>query len=683
MASTIITKKGSGVPTSGDLVHGELAVDTVNKRLYTENAGGTVLEIGTAPSTIDINAGTIDGTVIGGSSAAAGTFTTLTASGEITANGGIALGDNDKATFGDGDDLQIYHDGTNSYITDGGTGDLNLLGSNLNLKSGSGAVTYASGSSATGAFTLYKGTAKLSTTDAGIDVTGTVTADGLTLETDGPSIAFEDTAGGNNTDMSITVNGGVMDFKNSDNSQNIMRLNSTGDLSLFEDTGTTAKFFWDASAESLGIGTSSPLNPLDVVHSDTTAESGNVASFRTSSGGYFYIQASDKSISNPTWTLGSATNEELAFSSNNSEAMRIDSSGNVGIGTSSPSNILDVKKDTPAFTQTSSSAAYYTSLGTNVDYTKSFVLNNKGSEIVTYGDDTAYGLSLNGGAANLVKVTTNGTERMRIDSSGNLLVGKTSNDNTTAGAVLRSTGQISGARSDNAAGIFNRLTSDGDIVDFRKDGTTVGSIGVQSSGVEFYIDGAYNANRSGIEFGYQALIPRLGQANSNGTTSLGSSSARFKDLYLSGGVYLGGTGAANLLDDYETGTFTPELADASSGGNTATATHKFGHYTKVGNLVTIWMHFRNIDTTGMTSGNALYITGLPFTADNNLYTAGSLSTDRVSFSGNYLTFAVTENAAYGPISIISSNAQDAGLTVAGIDGTGSDIQGVCVQYRTA
>jgi hypothetical protein len=55
-----------------------------------------------------------------------GVFATLTVSGEIAANGGIALGDNDKATFGAGDDLQIYHDGSNSYIADAGTGLLQL-----------------------------------------------------------------------------------------------------------------------------------------------------------------------------------------------------------------------------------------------------------------------------------------------------------------------------------------------------------------------------------------------------------------------------------------------------------------------------------------------------------------------------------------------------------------------------
>jgi hypothetical protein len=48
MATTIVTKSGSGAPTASNLVAGELAVDLTNKRLYTENSSGTVLELGSA-----------------------------------------------------------------------------------------------------------------------------------------------------------------------------------------------------------------------------------------------------------------------------------------------------------------------------------------------------------------------------------------------------------------------------------------------------------------------------------------------------------------------------------------------------------------------------------------------------------------------------------------------------------
>ena len=84
MATKIVTKNSStasAVPTASDLVQGELAVNVADKRLFTEDNGGSIVELGTNPSTIDINAGTIDGTAIGASSASTGAFTTLTATG--------------------------------------------------------------------------------------------------------------------------------------------------------------------------------------------------------------------------------------------------------------------------------------------------------------------------------------------------------------------------------------------------------------------------------------------------------------------------------------------------------------------------------------------------------------------------------------------------------------------------
>ena len=110
----------------------------------------------------------------------AATFTT-----EITANGGIALGDNDKATFGAGDDLQIYHTGSQNYIEDAGTG-------NLNFKSNGNFYNFLDGSDATvfqidldDATRLYHNTAqKLATTSGGISVTGVVAATSLDISGD-------------------------------------------------------------------------------------------------------------------------------------------------------------------------------------------------------------------------------------------------------------------------------------------------------------------------------------------------------------------------------------------------------------------------------------------------------------------------------------------------------------------
>jgi len=64
--------------------------------------------------------------------------------------------------------------------------------------------------------------------------------------------------GGTSTDYSVRVAGKLR--------QNI---STGGDISFYEDTGTTPKFFWDASAESLGIGTASPLGVLSTLSNDT------------------------------------------------------------------------------------------------------------------------------------------------------------------------------------------------------------------------------------------------------------------------------------------------------------------------------------------------------------------------------------------------------------------------------
>lgn len=75
----------------------------------------------------------------------------------------------------------------------------------------------------------------------------------------------------------------------------------------------------------------------------------------------------------------------------------------------------------------------------------------------------------------------------------------------------------------------------------------------------------------------------------------------------------GDTAAANALGDYEEGTWTPVISDATTGGNTATGTF-LGTYTKVGRLVTVAMSALNFNTTGMTGTADLIIQGLPFTA---------------------------------------------------------------------
>jgi hypothetical protein len=94
----------------------------------------------------------------------------------------MTFGDNDKAIFGAGSDLQIYHDGSHSYVKDNGTGNLRLQGATTIQITDPSFTSYSAQFDPTGAATFYYDNAeKLSTTATGIDVTGTVTADGLTV----------------------------------------------------------------------------------------------------------------------------------------------------------------------------------------------------------------------------------------------------------------------------------------------------------------------------------------------------------------------------------------------------------------------------------------------------------------------------------------------------------------------
>ncbi len=221
---------------------------------------GTITVANLTATTSDINGGNIDGTVIGAATPAAGSFTTGSFSGNVS------FADNAKAIFGAGSDLQIYHDGINSYIDDAGTGGLFIRSNEFLIQKYTGeAVIYAV---ADGAVNLYyDNAAKLATTSTGIDVTGTVTADGLTVDGGGsnvtvsfaPSSTFSTTVDFTNASSAFQIvsfgsgSASADNFRIRDAGASRLNIAGNGDISFYEDTGTTAKFFWDASAEDLTL----------------------------------------------------------------------------------------------------------------------------------------------------------------------------------------------------------------------------------------------------------------------------------------------------------------------------------------------------------------------------------------------------------------------------------------------
>jgi hypothetical protein len=79
----------------------------------------------------------------------------------------------------------------------------------------------------------------------------------------------------------------------------------------------------------------------------------------------------------------------------------------------------------------------------------------------------------------------NGSEKMRIDTSGNLLVGKTVNDTTTNGCNISASGRGSFSSNGQAVGDYNRTGDDGTLVNFLQDGTIEGTISVSGSTVSY------------------------------------------------------------------------------------------------------------------------------------------------------------------------------------------------------
>ena len=223
---------------------------------------------------------------------------------------------------------------------------------------------------------------------------------------------------------------------------------------------------------------------------------------------------------------------------------------------------------------------------------------------------------------------TSPTEAARIDSGQNLLVASSDPDpsansaGSTAdnGVAITNVGEVRAARflssaGSGAVGLFNRTGTDGDVLRIRKNGSDVGSI--STSGGDMIV--GTGTSRLAFFDATPAILPSSSDTfgASDGAIDLGNDGRRYKDLYLSGGAYIGGTGAANYLDDYEEGTWTPVLQFGGAGSSSSTGvtyTAQVGRYTKVGKKVTIEGGVA-ITARGSSTGD-FNIGGLPFTQED-------------------------------------------------------------------
>ena len=658
--TTILTKKKdtTGAPAPGDLTNSaggaELAVNTFDKRLYTKDAGGNVVEIGTNPSiidtttvdttnlevtnikakdgtasatianstgimtigssvltTTDINGGTIDGTVIGGASAAAGNFTTLGATGVATFSAGTVsapaittTGDTNTGIFFPAADTIAFTEGGVESMRIDSAGDVGIGTTNPVAKlhvvggetrgvgtgffysgyraDGTTRQFYLGGSDSQFYINVDQAVPMLFTTNAtermrihasgGVSIGNTTDSGAGVLNVNSSILSpfaklIANGTGSSNAGLLLDYSGvvqwqiypetttGTLTFTSA--GTNRLKLDTSGNLGL----GVTPNATWTGSHRVFQFGTTSSVYSL----SGSTAVNENsyndgTNKYLTTNFATRYLQASGQHIwfNAPSGTAGNA----ITFT----QAMTLDASGRLGVGTASPAHNVDVvsASDNRLRVVKTGTAAF-----------------NIGADTVAYAyTDSAMTFRVGG--------TGNGTERMRINTSGDAFINCSTSQISTVG-----TGRLN---IDGSQGLF--VSGYGDAIGFgsvyKQSASAVGN-----NGWPVYFVSSAEAQVGGV------------RQRAASVEYLTTSSATTGAILLSSGVEFPATQVAsanaNTLDDYEEGTWTPNVRNANQ---TSTFTVIIGKYIKIGKQVTCWC---SVDggVTGAATGN-LTISGLPF-----------------------------------------------------------------------
>ena len=597
--TTIKLKNGSGAPAASDLVQGEPALDLTNKRLYTENGSGTVIEVGTNPSTLTVDTNTlaVDATnnrVGVGTASPQRTFHVNSSGVNVVA----------RLESTDATSALEFKD-------DSGTAEVGCTGNNLVLSpAGSERMRIdASGDLLLGGTTSY--TSFLSSSTGNLQVNGGIIGE------PGSGNLFE-IATYRSTGISFSTSGDVerMRIEGSGNvgigtsspANNLHIHTDAGDEGiLIKSTGNTSNaIISDANRSSAGAAINNlqgkwngtaVADMLFLTGTDTTNKDDGVITFRTSSAnnitermridssGNVGIGTTSPSrlltLSGSGGTLLSlvSTNDDncqllfgdsgsdtvgkvvydhsdnhMRFETNSAERMRIDSSGNVGIGTDTTAAKVHINGTGDLLRLTSTNGS---SGGAQMDLMHFSPSPADGDDhgLLNFGGyysgtSQAYGSAIRSEWTNVsarqaaLKFFTRNdstfSERMRVDTSGNVLVGTTSasgfgNSTSATGVITYQSGAMIVSKSSDTAGYFKRLGNDGAIVELRNSSaTTVGILSTRAGQLGVGVTG------TGLEFNdsNDAIIPFSPNANNtrDNALDLGMSSVRFDDIYATNGT---------------------------------------------------------------------------------------------------------------------------------------------------
>lgn len=582
----------------------------------------------------------------------------------IESDGSVTLVDNQKIKVGTGNDLEIYHDSSHSYIKDGGTGNLLVQATHLVLENAAGDKNYLQGVDGDAVSLYYDGSTKLATTSSGITVTGNISnasgsmtidvASQIVLDADGGLIQLKD--GGTEFAQLKNSSGDLQIISIQDDKDIIFRGSDAGtyfnSLTLDMSEAGSAAFNSTASfngAIAVGQSTFSGGSILADFHGSGSGVGAQLAFANDHNTDKFYVGIEGNTTGDAF--LYQQEDADINFYTNNAFAAKLDNSGNFGLAKSSlatwSSGYNALQVGGRGFVGAHSGSDLY--VGQNASYDSGWkyeasvaasLTQHSGGKIThftapagTAGNaiswNTAMDIQPSGkigiGGINAPFTNLHVHSEGAPDTSGNMTSGIVVSDGVGGNAIKLSV-HNSGALNYLQSGYVNNSDVGRDFAVFRG---AVETMRVHADGVQVTGTGGTRLKVENTDTNWAALDIKSGgnQANyiffnddsaerariqvtdgGDVAFSAGSSPSETIRIRAAGGITFGGqTAAAHALDDYEEGAFQPSMANTGL----STAPTAAGYYCKIGGVVYVSFYFSGISPTN--AGNTR-INGMPFTA---------------------------------------------------------------------